>query len=63
MVGKSGGYHGTILKIFHGSKQGYPLLTKILNIVMDAVMHHYVTVVVEEEAGPEGLGQLIQRPK
>ena len=40
--------------------QGNPLSPKIFNIVVDAVMCHWVAVVSEEEAGPEGLCQLIQ---
>ena len=47
-------------KGFGGVTQGNLLLPTILNVVIEAIMHHCVTLVVEEEAGMKGLGALIQ---
>ena len=41
--------------------QDDPLFTKIFNVAVDAAMRHWVAVVGEEKAVPEGLGQSIQR--
>ena len=40
--------------------QLYPLPPTIFNLVMDAFIQHWVMVVVEIEAGTEGLGSLVQ---
>ena len=61
MVVKFRGYNDPPLNFFHGVTQCDPLLPIIFNVDMDAIMLHWVTVVAEEEVGPEGLGPLIQR--
>ena len=60
MIAKAGGYNGPHFKVFRWVTQDDPLLTMIFNVVMDAIMSHWVTVVTEEEAVPEGLRRLIQ---
>ena len=45
-------------KGFRGTTQGYPVPPKILYVVVDEVMRHWVMVVVEEEAGPDGFGRV-----
>ena len=51
MVAKSGGYHAPPFKICHSITQRYPLSLTIFNMVMDAVIHHWVKVVASTEAG------------
>ena len=59
MVEKAGGYHDPPpFKGFRGTTQGYPVPPKILYVVVDEVMRHWVMVVVEEEAGPDGFGRV-----
>ena len=61
MVVKSGGYYGTIFKGCHRFIQGYPLSITLFNIVVDTMIHHWITVVVAEEVGPGGFGIAVQR--
>ena len=46
-------------------QKGYPLYPTIVNVVVEAVLHHWVTVVTAEEGGAapdiEGFGQYIQQ--
>ena len=44
---------------YRGVTQGNPLSPKIFNVVMDAVIHHWLTVVTPTEAGTGGLGLTI----
>ena len=60
MVEKFRGYNAPALKVFHGATPCNPLSPIIFNAVMDTIMLRWVTVVAEEEVGPEGLGPLIQ---
>ena len=56
MVSRLGGYYGTAFQGECGVTQGYPLSPTIFNVVVDAVVQHWVTVVVEgaEEQGERG---------
>ena len=47
MVAKSGGYHGAAFTGARGMTQGDPLSPTICNVVVDAVMRHWVSVMVE----------------
>ena len=58
MVSRAGGYYKTALKGARGVAQGDPLSPTIFNVVVDAVVRHWVTVMVEgaEERGKLGQG-------
>ena len=62
MVEKAGGYYGTSFKGAWGVTQGNPLSPTIFNVVVDALVRHWVTLVVEDaenrgERGKEGSHQ------
>ena len=59
MVTKSGGYFGRPFKGYQGVTQGDTPSPTIFNVVVDAVIHHWVTVVTPSEAGMGGLGLTI----
>ena len=46
MVARAGGYYGTGFNGARGVTQGDPLSPTIFNVVMDAVVHHWVTLAV-----------------
>ena len=48
MVARAVGYYGTAFKGERGVTQGNPLSPTIFNAVMDAVVYHWVTGVIEE---------------
>ena len=56
MVARAGEYYGTAFQRAHGVTQGDPLSPTIFNVVVDAVVRYWVTVVVEstEERGERG---------
>ena len=56
MVARSGGYYEAAFKGSRGVKQGYLLSPTIFNVVVDAVVRHWVMVMVEgtEEQGEHG---------
>ena len=56
MVARAGGYFGLLFKGCHVMTQGKPLSPTLFNVVMDAVIHHWVTVVVPTNRGMEVLG-------
>ena len=56
MVAKSGRYFGRPFKGYQVVTQGDPLSPTIFNVVMDAVIHHWVMVVMLTKAGMGGLG-------
>ena len=56
MVDKAGGYFGRPFKGYREVTQGDPLSPTIFNVVVDAVICHWVTVVTPTEAGTGGLG-------
>ena len=59
MLAQTGGYYGTGFKGVRGVTQGDPLSPTIFNVVVDAVVCHWVTLEAEEsenrgERGKEG---------
>ena len=60
MVDRSGGYFGLPFKGYHGATQGDPLSPKLFNLVVYAVIRHWVTVVAATKEGTEGLGNSIR---
>ena len=59
MLLKAGGYSGPPINVFHALTQGYPLYTNICNVVVDALISHWVTVVAPMEAESEVLREII----
>ena len=59
MVAKVGRYFGHPFKGYRRVTQGEPLSPTIFNMVVDAVIRHWVTVVTSTEAGMGGLGLTI----
>ena len=62
MVERAGVYYGTGFKGARGVTQGDPLSPTIFNVVLDAVVRHWVTLAVEDaekrgERGKEGRHQ------
>ena len=57
VVARAGGYYRTEFQGARGVTQGYPLYPTIFNVVVDAVVRHWVTVMIEgaEEWGECGL--------
>ena len=47
MVAKVGGYFGSSFQGFRGVTQGVPLYPTILNVVVGAVVRHWVKMIVE----------------
>ena len=54
--GQGKSYYGPPFKGYNIFIQGLPLSPTLFNMVVDAVICHWVTVVAETEAGIEGLG-------
>ena len=54
MVDCTGGYYGELFQSFWGVNQGDLLSPTTFNVVVDAVVRHWVSVVVE---GAEGLDE------
>ena len=56
MVARTSGYYETAFKGARGVAQGHPLSPTIFNVVVDAVVRHWVTVMVggAEERGVHG---------
>ena len=59
MVARFGRYYRTTFEGAHGVTKGYPISPTIFNVVVDAVVRHWVTVIVEDaeergECGQEG---------
>ena len=59
MVAKATGYFGRPFKGYRGVTQGDPLSPTIFNVVVDAVIRHWVKVVTPTEAVMGGLGMII----
>ena len=60
MVSRAGGYYGPPFKGDRGVTQGDPLYPMLINVVVDAVICHWVAVVAATEAGTEVLELSIQ---
>ena len=60
MVARAGGYYGPSFKVYRGFTQGDPLSPTLFNVVVDAIICHWVTVAAATKEGTEGLGLLIQ---
>ena len=63
MMARAGGYYGEAFKWARGVTQGNPLSPTIFNVVVDAVVRHWIDGLVaeiaeEEETGREGRHQL-----
>ena len=56
-VAREGGYYGTAFQGFRGVIQGDPLFPTIFNVVVDAVVHHWVEEMVESTGGQSGCGR------
>ena len=54
MVDRTGGYQGVALQDFWGVIQGYQLLSTIFNVVMDAVVCNWISLVTGAVAEPDG---------
>ena len=56
MVSRSGGYYGDAFKGARGVTHGDPLSPTIFNVVVDAVVHHWVTIALDnvERRGERG---------
>ena len=48
MVTRAGGYYGEAFKGARGVTQGDPLSPTIFNVVVDAVVRHWVTLVMAQ---------------
>ena len=59
MVSKAGGYFGHLFKGYRCVTRGDPLSQTIFNVVVDAVIRHWVTVVTPSAEGTGGLGLTI----
>ena len=62
MVARAGGYYGEAFKGARGVTQGDPLSPTILNVVVDVVVRHWVTMALNKadkrgERGNEGRHQ------
>ena len=55
MVDNAGRYFGRPFKGYRGVTQVDPLSPTIFNVVVDAIICHWVTVVMPTEAGTGGL--------
>ena len=56
MVANSGGYFGRLFKGYRGVTQVNPLSPTIFDVAVDAVIHHWMVVVIQTEAGTGVLG-------
>ena len=56
IMARMGGYYGTAFQVLRGVMQGDPLSPTIFNVVVDLVVHHWVTGVIAnaEEWGEQG---------
>ena len=61
MSEKAGGNYWPVFQRHHRVTQGYPLSPTIFNVVIGAVIRHWVTVVGVPQGGTgQGLGESIQ---
>ena len=57
MVERAGGYYGTTFNGEHGVTQGGPLSPTIFNVVVDALVRHWVTGVIADAGEWSKLGK------
>ena len=57
MVARVGGYYGEAFKGAWGVTQGDPLSPTIFNVVVDAVVRHWVMLEMSEDEKPGGEGE------
>ena len=57
IVARAGGYYGKSFKGFRGVTQGGPVSPTIFNVVVGAVVRHWVEDMVESTGGKGGRGQ------
>ena len=60
MVARASGYFGLPFKGYCGVTKGDPLSPAISNVVVGAIIRHWVTVVAATKKGVEGLDLLIR---
>ena len=60
MVFIVGHYYGTSFKGHQGFTQGIPISPAIFNMVVDAVIRHWFTLVTGKEEGPDVFGKALQ---
>ena len=63
MAARAGDHYWSVFQSHHRVTQGYPLSHTIFNVVVYAVIRHWVTVLpttLQESAGQEGLGTSIK---
>ena len=60
MVANAGGCYGNPLEGYQGVTQGDLLSPMLFNVVIKALICHWITVVVEGEVGPGGFGRAVQ---
>ena len=60
MVACTGGYYGAAFKGFRGVTQGDPLPPKSFNVVVDAVVRHWILLVKGGARGQEEWGREVQ---
>ena len=54
------GYYGDPFEVFRGFTQVYPVLPKISNVVVYAVIRNWLMIMVEEALGTEVFDQSVQ---
>ena len=60
MVAIAGSYYSTPFMVHQGVTQGGYLSPTIFNIVVDAVICHWIILATGEDAGPDGFWWLFQ---
>ena len=60
MVSRAGRYYGSLFKCSRGVTQVDLLSPTILNMVLDTVICHWLTVLAGEDVEPEGFGTAVQ---
>ena len=59
MVARMGGYYGEVFKGFGGVTQGDPLSPTIFNVVVDAVVQHWVLLMAGGIGEPDRWGRKV----
>ena len=63
MVARAGGYYGTVFGGERGVTQGNPLSPTIFNVVVYAVVRHWVNGIVEEAEARKETGRCLVGPR